>query len=329
MTVVFGPSGAGKSTLFEALVGISRKARGRLVLAGELLQDTAAGVFVPAWRRGLGWVPQDAALIPHRTVSENLRLGAGRAGATAPALMRRATEVLELDGLLDRPVDALSGGERQRAALARALASGPRALLLDEPLASLDVALRARVLPFLLRIREELDLPMLVITHDADEAMLLGEHVVVMDAGRIVAEGSPEETLWSLAVLPLSEALGLENVLEGRVLECGDGEAAVQTRQGLLLHVSGTLPAGCEIRLGLRAQDVLLATSAPERISARNVFRARVASCDARDGAVFVHLDAGDALVAKLTPRAVASLALQRGAEVFVVVKAQAFRRLL
>ncbi|CAG1007672.1 Maltose/maltodextrin import ATP-binding protein MalK [Myxococcaceae bacterium] len=328
VVAIFGPSGSGKSTLFEVLLGFARGARGRVALAGEVVQDDSRGVFVPPWRRGLGWVPQDAMLIPNRSVREDLALGARRAGASAPGLVRRAIDVLGLEPLLDRRGSELSGGERQRVALARALASGPRMLLLDEPLASLDVPLRARVLPFLIRVRDELGLPMLLITHDPDEAIVIAHHVLVLDGGRVVAEGEPATTLWSRAVLPLSEALGLENVIEGRVASCVDGEAVVVTASGLELHVSGALAAGDAVRLGLRAQDVLLATTAPERISARNVFPAKVASCEFRDGSVFVGLDAGDRIVAKITPGAARSLELEKGRALHVIVKAQAFRRL-
>lgn len=328
VAVLFGPSGAGKSTLLETILGLHPEARARVRLAGEWLEDCERGLRTPAQRRRLGWLPQDPTLLPHLDVADNLRLGRGRAGAEGPRSLARAVEVLEIGALLGRRVHELSGGERQRVALARALASGPRALLLDEPLASLDLPLRARVLPLLLRVRDELGLPIVLITHEPDEALLLGEVVIVLDAGRVVATGPPREVLWSRAVLPLSERLGLENVLEGRAVPAPDGEVAVETAAGLRLSVAGKLVPGEAVRLGLRAQDVLLAVDPPGRISARNVLRAVVRGCEEREGDVVVRLDAGETLVAKVTPAAARSLALRAGSDVFLVIKAQALRRL-
>lgn len=326
VAVIFGPSGSGKTTLFEVLLGLQRPLRSRIELAGTLLEDTESGLRVPVERRRLGWVPQEASLLPHLSVAGNLRLGLRRAGPEGERHLERAIRVLEIERLLDRSVARLSGGERQRVALARALASGPRALLLDEPLASLDLGLRARVLPFLRRIRDELDVPMLYITHEPDEAILLGEVVVVLDAGRVVATGPPREVLWSRAVLPLAEALGIENVVEARGVEGEEG--LVETRAGLRLVVPGRVAAGEALCLGLRAEDLLLAAEAPGRLSARNILPARVAALEERAGDVLVHLEARERLVAKVTRAAARALALAEGADVHVIVKAQAIRRL-
>jgi molybdate transport system ATP-binding protein len=330
VAVLFGPSGSGKTTLFETVLGLHPGARARVCLAGRWLDDPERGLSLPPEARGLGWVPQEPLLFPHLDVAGNLRFGLRRAGAGGERALADAIEVLELAPLLARRVDALSGGERARVALGRALASGPQALLLDEPLASLDLALRARVLPYLLRIRDRLALPILYITHDPDEALLVGEWVAVLDRGRLVACGQPRAVLWSRAVLPLSEALGLENVLEARVLECADGAARVETRGGLRLAVPAPAPlaAGEALRLGLPARDLLLAAGAPGRLSARNVFPARVARVEAADDGALVHLDAGDALVAKLTHEAVRALEIAPGRELFCVIKAQSLRRL-
>ena len=327
VAVLFGPSGAGKTLFLETVLGLHRDAEAHVELAGELLEDPGRGVRVPVHERRLGWVPQESALFPHLRVEGNLRLGLARAGGDG-AQLRRAVEVLELGGLLQRSVRELSGGERQRVALARALASDPRALLLDEPLASLDLPLRARVLPFLLRVRDELGLPMLVITHDSDEAIVLGEIAIVLDKGSVVATGAPREVLWSRAVLPLSEALGLENVIEARATAARDGGAEVETARGLRLVVRGSLAPGERVRLGVRAEDLLLAVGEPGRLSARNVLPARVARLETRGGDVLVHLDAGEALVARVTEGAARDLGLEAGAPVHVVVKAQAIRRL-
>ncbi len=334
VAVVFGPSGSGKTTLFHAVLGLLPGAEARIRLGGIWLDDAPHGVRVPVERRGLGWVPQDATLFPHLSVAGNLRFGIGRgiAGADGERALSRAVEVLELEGLLERRVDQLSGGERQRVAIGRALASGPRALLMDEPLASLDLPLRARVLPHLLRVRDELDLPILYITHDPDEAMLVGEVCLVLESGRVLASGPPRSVLWSQAVLPLSEALGIENVLEARVAESGATESTLETPGGLRLVIPIALPVGERVRAGIPASDLILALEPPGRVSARNVFEARVASLDAQEGDARVHLDAGahhaERLVAKLTPTAVEKLGLRPGVPIRVLIKAQAIRRL-
>jgi len=325
VAVLFGPSGAGKTTLLEAIVGLRPDLRGRIRVAGEWLADTERGLFVPVEARGLGWVPQDPTLLPHLSVSGNLRLGQRRAGARGAALLERAIEVLELGALLGRSVDELSGGERQRVALARALASGPRAVLLDEPLAALDLPLRARVLPFLLRVRDELGLPMLYITHDPNEAMLIGEVAVVLAAGRVIALGPPREVLWSQAVLPFAQALGVENVLEAR----GLGGPLVETLRGMRLVIPGEIPAGGQLRLGLRAEEILLSAEPLGRISARNHLAATVASCEVAGEEALVHLETGaEPLVARVTRAAAEALSLERGAKVYAVIKAQSFRPL-
>lgn len=327
VAVLFGPSGSGKSTLFEAALGLLPEADARIRIGGVWLDDTGHGVRVAVENRALGWVPQDPTLFPHLSVEENLRFGHRRAGALEPAL-ERAIEALEIGSLRQRRIDELSGGERQRVAIARALASGPRALLMDEPLAALDLPLRARVLPYLLRVRDELDIPILYITHDPDEAMLVGDVVVVLDRGRVVATGPPREVLWSHAVLPLSEALGVENALDARVLSTQDAQSTVETDGGLRLVVPTAQTPGERIRLGLRAEDVLLSRDEPGRISARNVIAVRVERCEIEGGDALVHVDAGDRLVAKVTPGAVDQLELLPGDRIYAVIKAQALRRL-
>ncbi len=328
VAVLFGPSGAGKSTLLEILLGLHPDAQASIRIGGVELDEASSGRRTPIESRALGWVPQDAALFPHLSVLGNLEFGASRAAGTRSDLAT-AIEVLELEPLLGRDVDALSGGERQRVAIGRALASGPRALLLDEPLAALDLALRSRVLPYLLRIRDVLALPILYITHEPDEAMQVGERVFVLDAGRVVASGDPQDVLWSRAVLPLSVALGVENVVEGRIVVRAADRLLLETAGGLHLWLPPrALPLGTPLRIGLRAEDILLATGPIGRVSARNVFDARVTRLRESDDGLWVHLDAGEPLVAKITAGAARELELSAGRSVGVVVKSQSLRRL-
>jgi molybdate transport system ATP-binding protein len=329
VAVLFGPSGSGKTTCLEAALGLLPRARSRVQLGGEWLEDCERGLRVPVEARRLGWVPQEPTLFPHRSVAGNLRFALARAGEAGPRGLERAVEVLEIGHLMARRPGELSGGERQRVALARAIASGPRALVLDEPLAALDLPLRSRVLPYLLRVRDELDLPMLYITHDPDEAMLVGETAAVLDCGRLVATGPPREVLWSRAVRPLSEALGLENVLDARAESTPEeGETRIATAGGLRLRVPWQLEPGTAVCIGVRAEDILVARGDPGRISARNVIAGRVSECETDAGEVLVRVDAGETLTARLTPAAVADLGIERGSPVFLVLKAHAIRRI-
>jgi molybdate transport system ATP-binding protein len=331
--VLFGRSGSGKSTLLECVLGLHASARCRILIAGSWLEDHVNGLSLPTDRRGLGWVPQSATLFPHLDVAANLRFGVARSGADESSL-DRIVELLEIGSLLERSARDLSGGERSRVALGRALASGPRALLLDEPLAALDIPLRAKLLPYLLRVRDELGLPIVYITHDPDEAMLLGERVAVLDAGCVVASGPPRDVLWSQAVLPLSETLGLENVFQAEFQpepDAGDSAQTggrIVTRAGLVLQVPWRLEAGKGLLLGLRAEDITLSLDPPGRISARNVIPGRITRREDLANHVLVHVDAGERLVVRVTPDAARALELESGIPVFLIVKAHALRRL-
>jgi len=325
--VLFGPSGSGKTTLLRVLLGLEPGANARVRLAGEWLDDPSRSLCVPVHRRRLGWVPQAATLFPDRNVERNIHFGAK--GEDPSGAVEKAIEVLELGALLDRPVSSLSGGERQRVALARAIARRPRALLLDEPLASLDLELRARVLPYLVRIRDELELPLVHITHDPDEAILLGDEIAVLEAGRLVAQGPPRETLWSRAVLPLSKRLGVENLLEARGIGEEEKSSHVRTAGGLQLQTPWPVASGEAITLGVRAEDVLVGLDRPGRISARNVFRGRIEAIEEQPDHRLIHVAVGnDRLVARLTESAVRDLGLRPGLDVYLIIKSQALRRI-
>lgn len=193
VTGIFGPSGAGKTTLLDTLAGLRRPESGSIRLGSTVLGDVAKGVFVPPYLRRIGYVPQDLALFPHRSVRGNLDYGIRPEGGGSDDRFRLQSivELLELERLLDRPIDALSGGEKQRVALARALLTAPRLLLLDEPLASLDARLKDRVLPFLRRIRDAFSIPILHVSHDPAEVRALCDEVLVLEAGRLVRRGAP------------------------------------------------------------------------------------------------------------------------------------------
>ncbi len=194
VTAIFGASGAGKTALLEVIAGLRRPATGRVRVNEAVLTDVAAGVFLPPERRAVGYVPQEGALFPHLSVRGNLLYGCDpRASRPAALSFAHVTAVLELAPLADRSVGTLSGGEKQRVALGRALLSAPRLLLLDEPLAGLDAPLKERLLPYLVRVRDEFAIPMLYVTHSPDEVLALAHDVLVLAAGRVVRHGSPAE----------------------------------------------------------------------------------------------------------------------------------------
>lgn len=196
-TAIFGPSGAGKTTTLDAIAGLRAPDRGAITIDGRPLFSSAARINLPAHQRHVGYVPQDVALFPHMNVRRNLLYG--RHPGSSPPL-ERVVSMLEIESLVDREVGALSGGERQRVALGRALMSGPSLLLLDEPLAAVDVPLRRRILPYLERVRDELHLPIIYVSHDREEVQRLADYVVVLDAGRVTAAGNPLTLLGSLGL---------------------------------------------------------------------------------------------------------------------------------
>lgn len=191
---IFGPSGAGKTSLLDLIAGLRQPAQARIELGETVLTDTQTGTHLPPRKRNIGYVPQDLALFPHLSVRQNILYGAKPDGADNSVFRAgHVIEVLEIESLLARAVNHLSGGEKQRVALARALISAPQLLLLDEPLASLDTALKSKIIPYFHRIRDEFRVPMLYVTHDRDEVLALCQEVLLLDRGRIVKRGSPLE----------------------------------------------------------------------------------------------------------------------------------------
>lgn len=327
---VFGPSGAGKTSLIEVLAGWRTPAAGRIRVGDTLLFDDSAGVSLPIEKRGAGYVPQEALLLPHWTVGRNVRAGTSRRGSAAAdeELVERTVGILEIGHLLDRPCTRLSGGERQRVALARALVSRPSFLLLDEPLGSLDLPLRRRILPYLIRVRDEFGLPTVFVSHDATEVQALCEEVVVLDSGRVIAQGVPDETLRYVR----TGERAFENVLEGTVSTLLGGTATVELHAGGRAQVpSRGLDAGMRVMFAIGSDEILVALDQPTRISARNVLGAFVERVDAVQGGaarVDGRLDGGSGarLSASLTQASADELGLHAGQSVFFVFKTNSCR---
>jgi molybdate transport system ATP-binding protein len=330
VTALFGPSGSGKTTLLRCVAGLERVSGAALSVSGAVWQD--ADTFVPTHRRRLGYVFQEASLLAHLSVRRNLEYGMKR---VPPALRRggleASIELLGIGSLLDRAPESLSGGERQRVAIARALAVSPELLLLDEPLASLDVARKQEILPYLERLHDDLDIPVIYVSHSPDEVARLADHVVLLDNGRVVAQGGLQATL---SRLDLAQAFDDDM---GVVIEATIGAHDPTdhlTRidfPGGSVQVSRCAEApGSRKRFRIQARDVSLATQRPEHTSILNVFEARVVEiADATvPGQVLVKLDVGGTpLIARISGRSRKELRIEAGGSVWAQVKSVAVLR--
>jgi molybdate transport system ATP-binding protein len=326
---VLGPSGSGKTSLLEAIAGLRPKASGRIVIRGEKILDSSVGLSLPPERRRIGYVPQDACLFPHLDVRGNVRFG--MRNGKGESLFDEAVAILEIAPLLDRFPATLSGGERQRVALARALATDPRLLLLDEPLAAVDAALRGRILPYLLRIRETLGIPFLYVTHNAGEARAVADAAVLLRDGAVAFAGTPEEAL--AAMTTEDPEARFDNILAGRL---DSGEAAGETGSLLVGDIRFAVPltdetgrsAGDAV-FSVAPEDVLVSTHPLDGVSARNILPGRVRSIEMAGHGAWVRIAAG-ALewTARLTKGASEELGLSPGRDVWIAVKTHALRRL-
>ncbi|HEY2797288.1 MAG TPA: molybdenum ABC transporter ATP-binding protein [Thermoanaerobaculia bacterium] len=333
---VLGPSGSGKTSLLESIAGLRAGARGRIAIDGEVLLDTRALLFVPPERRRLGYVPQDALLFPHLTVERNVRYGSpgGEGAEEVGRLFREAVSILEIDRLLARFPSTLSGGERQRVALARAIAARPRLLLLDEPLAAVDVALKGRILPYLLRIRDELHIPFLYVTHNAGEARAVAEEAVVIREGAVVFAGAPEQALeWISQGDPEAR---FDNILAGSLettVSDGGGFRGIGVlRVGearLVVPTEDADPASSRAVFAVSPEDVLVSNRPLVGISARNVLPGAVVALEIGEASGWARIRAqGIEWNALVTKEAVRELELAPGRPAWIAVKTHVFRRL-
>jgi len=331
VTAVYGHSGSGKTTLLRCIAGLERTRGGFLSFKGEVWQD--AGSWVPTHRRPLGYVFQEASLFSHLTVLGNLRYGQRRADSPRSQKedrfgLEHAIELLGIGHLLKRKPDGLSGGERQRVGIARALAVNPRVLLLDEPLAALDLARKQEILPYLERLHDELAIPALYVSHAPDEVARLADHLVVMDQGQVLASGPLNETLARLDLpIRLGEEAGV--VVDGRVVEHDDIWHLLRVQScGASLWVRDTgAPIGRRVRVRILARDVSIARVPLEGSSILNTLRARVTSLgdDSHPALSLVKMDAdGSAILARVTRRSAEQLGLCPGSSVWIQIKAVA-----
>ncbi len=334
VTALVGASGCGKTSLLRALAGLERAA-GRVALGDTVWQDDATGTFVPAHRRAVGYVVQESALFPHLDVAGNLRYAFARRARRQPAramanALAPVIDLLGIAALLPRRVAALSGGERQRVAIARALATQPELLLLDEPLAALDDARKAEILPYLERLQRSLALPMVYVTHAISEAARLAEHLVLLDAGRVLASG-PLSELLSRPDLPLSRFDEAGVVIDARVLAHDPGYALSRIGfAGAALWLGQTAaPIGQAVRARVLARDVSVARQMPQASSVLNLLPVTLHSLHTEGATVLLRLAVGQPepaappawLLARITRKSADALALRAGDALFAQIK--------
>jgi len=327
VTALFGHSGSGKTTLLRAIAGLEKVPGNFLEVNGTVWQD--ATTFLPVHKRPLGYVFQEASLFPHLSIRRNLEYGMRRVAAESRQVsLDQAVALLGIAPLLDRMPDKLSGGEKQRVAIARALATSPRILLMDEPLAALDLKRKQEILPFLERLHDELDIPVLYVSHAPDEVARLADHLVVLEEGRALASGPLVETLARIDLpIRLGEDAGV--VLEGKVAEL-DAQwhlARVDFAGGSLWVRDSGVPVGQHVRVRILARDISIALAAQSDSSIQNVLPATIEQLtdETHPALALVRLNVGGVpLVARITRRSAARLALCPGLKVWAQIKAVA-----
>ncbi len=327
-TILFGPSGAGKTTVLDCIAGLSLPDSGRISASDRVLFDSSDGINIAVARRHIGYVLQDLALFPHMTVEQNVAFGLSHLPHASQT--ERTTSILEsfrIPHLADRSAREISGGEAQRVALARTLVTKPDVLLLDEPLAALDARTKSQIIGDLREWNRNHGIPILYVTHSRDEVFALGEQVIILDGGRIVAQGTPHDVMLAPMQETVAQLAGFENVFDAEVqavrpergtMTCRiAGEGGAVFLETPLVH-GGT---GSTLRIGIRAGDILLATSAPVGLSARNVIPGRIESLEQRDVIVSAQVRCRVMMDVHLTLAARDSLQLEPGKEVWLVIK--------
>jgi molybdate transport system ATP-binding protein len=326
ITILFGPSGAGKTTLLDCVAGLADPDQGRIAAGARVLFDSQEGINLSPTERKIGYVFQDLALFPHLNVEANVAYGLGSLKAEDRKLrVAGALESLRISDLRTRRPAELSGGERQRVALARSLVMQPSVLLLDEPLAALDMPVRMKIAEDLRRSIQELPVPVLYVTHSRDEVFMLGERMLMIERGKIIAEGTPHQVMSAPRSETVAQLAGFENVFNAEVTSiheergtmiCRIGEGKVELETPLV-----RADVRSKLRVGISAGDVLLATSAPVGLSARNILPGKLLSLWQRDMIVVARVDCGVEMSVHLTLAARDALQLSPGRAVWLIVK--------
>jgi molybdate transport system ATP-binding protein len=328
ITVIFGPSGCGKTTLLRCVAGLERP-NGILKIANQFWQDSATGIFRPTWQRELGYVFQEASLFEHLSVRKNLEFGLSRAKhPTGEDTLKAAIDLLGIEHLLGRGPEGLSGGERQRVAIARALATAPKLLLLDEPLASLDIEKKKDIIPWLERLHRELRIPALYVTHALDELARLADHVVILEQGRVKASGAVAQTLSDARIAQMmGDEAGI--MTEGIVVDRNsiDHLARIRFDQGELWVRDDGQRLGQRVRIRILARDVSLSLAEDDQSTIQNRIRGEIQSIhdDRHPAQCLISVRCGQTvLLARVTRRALTRLGLAVNQPVWCQIKSVA-----
>jgi molybdate transport system ATP-binding protein len=332
VTAIFGPSGGGKTTLLRLIAGFENPLSGRISMGRAVWFDAESGVRIPAHRRPVGYMFQDARLFHHLTVLGNLRYADDRCARQENRYgVEDIMEAFDLRTLLHRRIGSLSGGERQRVALARTLLTRPDLLLLDEPLAALDRARKIEILPYLEALPKRFGVPTFYVSHDIEEVSRLADKILVLSKGRVDAYGPAADIMARLDVAPLSDRFEASALLEGRVVRHDARLRLTYVAVGedtISMPINERLAPGDVVRLRIRARDVAIAAKIPEGLSIRNRLPGRIAAIDIEEETPFAHVviahEAGP-LRASVTRAAVEDLGLAPGARVFALVKSVSF----
>lgn len=331
LIALFGPSGCGKTSVVNVIAGLLRPDSGRIALGGDVFADTAAGTWKPPHRRRIGYVFQDARLLPHLSVKQNLRYGRW----FTPADERYADEtgvvdLLGLSALLERRPAHLSGGERQRVAIGRALLQSPHLLLMDEPLASLDEARKLEILPYIERLRDEAKVPVVYVSHGVSEVTRLATDVVLMSKGRVVQAGPVQEVLPQLAAagVELGQDAGVLLDARFKTYDAANDLTTLTSPAGDIRIAGEIVSSGGHYRVHVRAADVMLATTRPQDVSALNIFEGIVTAVTELPGAALeIRIDAGGSVLSsRITRYSAKRLGLAPGKAVFAIVKTMSVR---
>ncbi len=331
VTGLFGISGSGKTSFLETVAGLRRDSQGKIIFNGRTWLNDEQGMFVPPESRGIGYVPQDILLFPNKDVKGNLLSGADRAarnGVLTDDLFNRVVNLLQIEPLLSRDVATLSGGEKQRVALGRALCSGAQLLLLDEPLASLDVAMRRKVLPFIKSVRDEFNIPMIVVSHNPVEVQALCDELLALKNGQIISIGSPQKVLTDPSVFPVAEREGFQNVLDGTLVR-HEFDASVVCPGGpdcqveIITRRARSKP-GSSVQISIPAHDIIIANEYPPLTSARNVLRVQVIEVQPFENVRLVLVclhESVPPIAVEVTQKSLEKLDIRPGKMIFLIIK--------
>ena len=325
VTALFGRSGSGKTSIIRIIAGLSRPDQGRVVFDGDVLVDTRKGIFVPKHKRRFGYVFQEGRLFPHLTVQQNLNYGRWFTPTSRRSDdLSKIVDLLGIGDILDRRPGKLSGGEKQRVAIGRALLSSPRMLLMDEPLAALDDTRKIEILPYLEALRDEMNIPIIYVSHSVSEVARLADRVIVMSEGKVAMAGTAADVLSQTSISIATDRREAGSLVEGKVVNY-DPKHKLTTIgfRTSKIYVSGTeVAVGKRVRVHILAKDVMLSTIRPEQLSALNILEGTVSAITFESGTADVQVDCqGTIILARITELSCGRLGLRPGMLVFAIIK--------